>query len=249
MENEVSILIVDDNMGLCKTMSFILKHKGYSVEIANDGIEAIDKVKEKPFKIIFIDIKLPFMDGVETYKRIKKIRPETVTIMMTAYSVEELIQQALLEGAYAVLYKPLDIEKVLSLIKTAIEKKKGGFIMIIDDDLEFSSTLKSILTKRSYIVGIAHSGEEAIDIVKEINYDIILIDIKLPTINGLETYLRIKKANPQIVAIIITGYRHEVDDIVQDALRNNAYACLYKPLDMELLLNLINQILIAKQNR
>jgi DNA-binding NtrC family response regulator len=230
-------------------MSFILKRKGFNVDIAKDGIEAIDKVKEKSFNIIFIDIKLPFMDGVETYKRIKKIRPETVAIMMTAYSVEELIQEALVEGAYGVLYKPLDFDKVLSTIETARERRKGGFIMIVDDDPEFSSTLKNILIKKSYIVGTAYSGEEAIDLVKENNYDLILIDIKLPTINGLETYLRIKEINPQIIAIFITGFRHEVDDIVQDAVRNNAYTCLYKPLDMELLLNLINQILTANQNR
>ncbi|MCK5587590.1 MAG: response regulator, partial [Candidatus Lokiarchaeota archaeon] len=66
---------------------------------------------------IFMDIKMPLMNGVDTYKRIKKIRPDTVVMMMTAYAVEDLVQEALKEGAYGVLYKPLDIENVLTLIK------------------------------------------------------------------------------------------------------------------------------------
>lgn len=252
MNEKINILIVDDNINLCKTMSFVLKRKGYNVTIANDGIEAINRVEEKPFDIIFLDIKLPLMDGVETYRRIKKIRPEVVTLMMTAYSVEELIQEALEEGVFGVLYKPFDLEKVISLIETARENKKGGFIMIVDDDLSFSITIKNVLTKRGYVIGIAHSGEEAIEIVKVKNYDIILIDMKLPAINGLETYLSIKEIDPKIVAIMITGYRKEVDDLIQEAIENNAFTCLYKPIDMELLLNLINKILLTKkkfQNR
>lgn len=248
MGDKINILIVDDNVGLCKTMSFILKRKGYGVEIAQDGMEAIDRVKERTFNIIFIDIKLPFIDGVETYRRIKKIRPNAIAIMMTAYSVEELIQQALVEGAYGILHKPLDFKKVISIIETAKEKKKGGFIMVVDDDTGFNTSLKNVLTKRGYEIGIAYSGEEAIELVKDKNYNIIIIDIKLPTINGLETYLAIKKINPEVVAIMITGFPKEMDDLAQDAVRNNAYTCLYKPLDMELLLNLINKILLVKQN-
>ena len=91
-------------------------------------------------------------------------------------------------------------------------------------------------------MGIAHTGEEAIAAIQEKPYDIILIDMKLPTINGLETYLAIRETNPKIVAIIITGYRQEVTDLVEQALRNNAYTCLYKPLDIEELLRLIEGI-------
>ena len=66
-----SILIVDDNLSMCKTMSLILSRKGYSVKTAADGPEAIEKVREKSFDMIFMDIKMPVMDGVETYRRIK----------------------------------------------------------------------------------------------------------------------------------------------------------------------------------
>ena len=82
------------------------------------------------------------MDGVETYKRIKKIQNEVVVVMMTAYSVDELIQEALKEGAYDILYKPVDFEKLISLIEIADDKRKGGFILIVDDAPEFNLTFK-----------------------------------------------------------------------------------------------------------
>ncbi len=85
MNHKANILIVDDNTSLCKTMSFVLGRKGYAVATARDGPEAIERVKENPFDMIFMDIKMPLMDGVETYRRIKQIRPEAVVMMMTAY--------------------------------------------------------------------------------------------------------------------------------------------------------------------
>jgi two-component system response regulator HydG len=244
-----SILIVDDNVSQCKTMSFVLRRKGYTVAIANDGPEALEKVEEKPFDIILMDIKMPLMDGVETYRRIKKIRPEVVVIMITAYAVEDLVQQALEEGAYGIVYKPLDIERVIAIIEEARTTREGALVLVVDDDPGTCITLRNILTRKRYQVGVAHTGEEAIAMAQEAAYDIILVDVKLPTINGLETYLAIKKVSPQTVAIMITAYRQEVADLVEEALRNHAYTCLYKPLDMEELLGLVDEIRKRKREQ
>ncbi|GAF82306.1 unnamed protein product, partial [marine sediment metagenome] len=77
--------------------------------------------------------------------------------------------------------------------------------------------------------------------------DIILIDLKLPTINGLEVYLKIKEIDPKLVAIIMTGYRKEMTDLVEEALNNDAYTCIFKPLDIEKLLMLVEEILERKK--
>ncbi len=63
MEEKARILIVDDNDSLCTAMSFVLSRKGYSVATANDGMKAIEWVRESPFDLILLDIKLPVMDG------------------------------------------------------------------------------------------------------------------------------------------------------------------------------------------
>ncbi|MCJ7823430.1 MAG: response regulator, partial [Anaerolineales bacterium] len=201
----------------------------------------------KPFDMVFMDIKMPLMDGVETFSKVKEIRPEAVVMMMTAYAVEELVQQALEGGAYGIVYKPLDIEKVIALIEEAREAKEGALILVVDDDPGICTTLKNILIKKGYEVGIAHTGEEAIALTKEKPYNIILIDMKMPTINGLEIYLAIKEANPEAVAIMMTAYRQEVADLVEQALKNDAYACLFKPFEIEELLGLIAELWERKQ--
>ncbi len=242
MEDKASILIVDDNVSLARTMSFVLKRKGFTVVTAKDGLEAIERVREMPFDIILLDIKMPIMDGVETHREIKKIRPKAVVVMMTAYSVEDMVREALQDGAYGVIYKPVDMDKVIALIEESSKAKQGSLIMVVDDDPAICSTLKNILVGRGYRVGVAHSGEEAIDMAQENAYDIAIIDIKLPAINGLETYLAIKQVNPGLIAIMMTAYRQEMADLVEEALRNNAYTCLYKPFEIENVLKLVNAI-------
>jgi len=246
MKKKASILIVDDNVSLCKTMSFVLEHKGYAVTTVNSGYEAVERAQGKSFDMVFMDIKMPLMNGVETFKKLKGIRPAAAVVMMTAYSVEDLVQEALKEGACGILYKPLDMEKVVAIIDESKKAKQGALILVVDDDPGTCITLKNVLVNRGYKVGTAHTGEEAIAKAQESMHDIFFIDMKLPTINGLETYLAIKKINPGAIAIIITGYREAMGHLVEQALSHSAYACLYKPLDLAKILDLVDELMTRK---
>ena len=113
-----SMLIVDDEDMITETLRDILEELDYTVMTANSGYEAIDRVTATPFDVILMDIRMPGINGVEAYMEIKRIRPDAVVIMMTAYSVKELEAEALKEGAHSVMYKPLNLEKVIKLIKT-----------------------------------------------------------------------------------------------------------------------------------
>ena len=120
MEEKGSILIVDDDVSLCKTM--VLRCKGYTVVTAKDGSKAIEKVDEKPFDMIFMDIKIPLMNGVESFKR---ARPEAAAVMVTGYcqEVADLIEEAPQNNDYACLHKPLDMTEVLKLVDEVWERK------------------------------------------------------------------------------------------------------------------------------
>lgn len=247
MEETASILIVDDNINLTKTMAFILKPKGHIVTTAKDGLEAITKIKENDFDIIFMDIKMPVMNGVEAFKSIKKLKPETIVMMMTAYAVEDLIQEALEEGAYGIIYKPLDIENMVDHVRRVRADGDGGLILVVDDDPGTYTTFKNVLSKNGCTVAICTTGEEAIATVQEKSFDLIFIDMKLPTINGLETYLAIKKIDPDVIAIMVTGYREEMKELVRLAMNESAYTCLYKPLDLANVLQVIDNIVRRKK--
>lgn len=248
MTEPARILIVDDDESMNKTMSLVLKRKGYDVATAFNGLDAIEKVRSEPFDIIFMDIKMPVMDGVETFEKIREIRPDAAVMMMTAYSVEDLIQKALREGAFGIIYKPLDIEKTLATIEDVKKKNEGMLIMVVDDDPGTTSSLRAILENKGHRVGIASTGEQALEMAEEKVYDIIFIDMKLPTINGLQTYLNIKKINPRVIAVMITAYRQEMASLTDTATRESAYSVLYKPFDMESLIKIVDEIGKKKRN-
>ncbi len=118
----------------------------------------------------------------------------------------------------------------------------GALVMVIDDDPDTRETLKDILEDKGYVVTLVENGEEAIKISKEKPLDILFIDMKLPLLNGLETYLAIRKINPKIIAVMMTAYRQEMKDLIEQALRKGAYSCLYKPFDPKETVDIIEEI-------
>ena len=244
MDDKVSILIVDDNEGMCETLSDIMEDRGYRPVIALDGYEAVEKVREMDFDVILMDIRMPGMNGVETLKQIRSIQPDTAVVMMTAYAVEDLIREALREGAYGVLYKPLDIVRMIGLIEGV---KEGGLILVVDDDRDSCEFFKDILGTRGYQVSIAWSGEEAIEMARDNNYDMVFIDTRLPNMNGLEMYLAIKEINPQAVAVMMAAYSQEVDDLLEEPLGGGVHSYLHKPFEIEEVIQLVDGIYRRKR--
>ena len=119
-KKQIKILIVDDNEDFRELLTESLQDKGYHVDSAKDAQEAINKVRENEFTIIFLDIILPNMNGVETHKAIKKISKEIVVVMMTGYSIKALVDEAIQDGAYTCMYKPFGIDEVMNVVKKIV---------------------------------------------------------------------------------------------------------------------------------
>lgn len=119
------LLVVDDDRGMRDTLLDILEERGYRVGVASDGVEALEAVKSEAHDLVLMDIAMPRMNGVEALKELKRIDGHTVVIMMTAYAMQDLIEEALREGVYEVVYKPLDVDEVLKLVDQAINGGNG----------------------------------------------------------------------------------------------------------------------------
>jgi DNA-binding NtrC family response regulator len=219
-------------------LSKILVKKGYETLLANSGFRALELIKEHTIDIVLMDIKMPVMDGVETYRKIKIIKPGLQVILMTAFSVEALISDALKEGVYAVVRKPFDAETIINMIE---KSNNGALVAIVDDDPNICKTIKNVLEKKGYSVSTCLTGEEVIALAKDRHHDIFCIDIKLPVLNGLEVYFEIKKINPKAVVIMMTGYRQEMEELLKPGLKVGAYTCLYKPFDMDVLIKVLDE--------
>ncbi|MFC1967485.1 response regulator [Chloroflexota bacterium] len=239
MSDKASVLVVDDNEDLLNTFSLILKRRGFNVDTAENGASAVDKYKGRHFDVTLMDIVMPEMNGVEALKKIREINPGARVILMTAYSEDELMSMALEEGARGVIHKPIKIDRMIELIK---ETALNRLVLVVDDDEDICQTMSKTLEMDGYQVIAANSGEEAVKIARERPLQIAFIDIKLPLMNGLETYLKLKKLNPGITTIMMTGYREEVEDMVDKALSASAATCLYKPFDPTDALGLVTRL-------
>ncbi len=239
MNDELAILVVDDNEDLLETFAMILKRRGFFVETAGNGASAVAKFKSQNYDIALMDIVMPEMNGVEAFRKIKEMQPGATIILMTAYSDEELIQLAKAEGARHIVHKPIRVEQLIELIiKTASDQP----ILVIDDDADICNSLSRVLEQQGYEVLTASSGEEAIAIAQKNACQMAFIDVKLPNIDGLETLLQLKEINPEILTIMMTGFRNEVKEALEKAQAASAITCLYKPFDPAEATDIVKQI-------
>ena len=242
-ETGAKILVVDDQAGMRLTLKGILNKRGYDVTVAQDGMAAIEEARKAPFQVILMDIKMPGMSGVEAFVKIKELNPHAVVIMMTAFAVEEEIRRAIREGAYAVIHKPFEMDKILGIIVECL--KDQTLVLVVDDRLDDRELLKMILKRRGYRVMEAGSGEECVKAVKERQFQVILLDIQLPGINGIETLKAVKMIRPDVGVIMVTA--HSEEELIEEAMRLGSFRFLEKPLDVEKLLDAVDKC-VKKEN-
>ncbi|MBN1898214.1 MAG: response regulator [Spirochaetes bacterium] len=245
MEKKANILVVDDEESVRITLSEILRLEGYSVATASSGLNAIDIIKVESFDAVILDIKMPKLNGVETFREIKKISPETIVVMMTAHAVDELIAEAIKEGACGIIYKPLDFDQIFAIFEKNLNKT---FILLVDDEEGIRETLSHFLKDMGYRVVKATSGKEAIAILDRKVPDVLILDVKMEDIDGVETLKKINKVIPgsqKMVTIMISGY--DVNDKIKEAEKLGAKAFFPKPIDIKKLKASIDKLLKKKK--
>lgn len=239
-----SILIVDDEVDTCRNLSDILTDLGYQVEIAHNGFAALDLVRQKHFDVALLDLKMPGMDGLTLYREIKKVSAGTVAVVVSAYATNETTAEALAAGAWHVLPKPVDFNKLLPLVDEAVGQP---LVMVIDDDPDLCAALWDVLRERGYRVAVAHSEREAAEQLANRAYKAALIDMKLSEGNGASVFRLVRQTNPGARIVMITGFRAEMDQLLQQVLNEGADAVCYKPFDMPRLLKTLQQLVEEKQ--
>jgi CheY-like chemotaxis protein len=121
-----SILIVDDNPSMAAALVDILVLKGFETFMASSGAEALQLLHDHPIDVLLTDVIMPEMDGVSLYRQTRQAYPRLITILMTAYAADELIQQGMAEGIKTVLTKPIDIDFLILLLSTYEKRKAAG---------------------------------------------------------------------------------------------------------------------------
>jgi CheY-like chemotaxis protein len=239
---------VDDNEDFLDSTKDVLEEEGFQVMTASSGEEAVRKVDSQAFDVVLMDIKMPGLNGVESLIEMKKRSPDIKVIMCTAYIVNGLIRQALEEGAYAVLNKPFEIDVLLRTIQSSQQDLKSGLILLADRDKDFCTLVSGVLCSAGHQVRIAHDGREAIRLAERQWFDVLLLEMELPLIDGLEAHRRISNRQPSILATIIMCSAQEMNAVVHRELKKeHGVISITKPLDGARLLDLVGSICAAKR--
>jgi DNA-binding NtrC family response regulator len=162
MDEKMSIMIVDDEMIVRESLRHWFRKYGHVVETASSGHEALEKLEKSPFEVLFVDIKMPVMDGIELLGKVKEEYPDTIVIIITAYGSIDTAVKAMKTGASDYLLKPFKPDQLsLMLEKIARQRELAAEYQYIKGRLE-------AITRFDNIIGESAVMQAIFDLIPEI---------------------------------------------------------------------------------
>jgi len=189
MNENARILIVDDEPMVCLSLVNWLKEENYLARSAGDGPSAIALMSEEKWDIVLLDLKMPGMDGLEVLREIKKIAPQTVVVMMTAYASIPSSVQAMKDGAYDYLVKPLDVQELTMMLHKIIEHQQ-----VLQENVLLRKRLKE---HHSYenIIGKSEAMQKIFELIRTVADTTATVLVTGETGTGKELVARAIHAN------------------------------------------------------
>jgi DNA-binding NtrC family response regulator len=161
-KSKINILVVDDERGLCAGIQEALKREGYTVDAATDGPTALKLVGERLYNLVVTDMKMPAFTGLALLRETKQRSRDTLFILMTAYGTVESAVEAMKEGAYDYLAKPLDMQRLRALVLKALE-----FQAVVAENNELRLRLQK-RSEPSLLVGNSEAMRTMVQLAEEV---------------------------------------------------------------------------------
>jgi DNA-binding NtrC family response regulator len=161
-EKPKSILVIDDELSVRDSLTKWFIEDGYKAEAAVDASDALKKIKPGIWDIIFLDIKLPGMDGMELQQRIKSIDPGATIIMITAYATVDTAVKSLKEGAYDYVTKPVDPDYLSHLVANVIKQRR-----LLSENVQLKERIQE-LYEIDQIIGESPAMLKVFDMIKTV---------------------------------------------------------------------------------
>lgn len=235
----LNVFIVDDDRDFADSIADVLELRGHEVEVAVSGEEAVERYSKHRFDITFMDVRLPGKNGVDSLLEIRQQDDRAKIVVMTGYSVHQLLDQAVKNGAWAVLHKPLDLNRVLEIVDGLTPNE----ILIADDDPDFVESLAEVLKAEGHSVLVAASGQETLKKVLKNRVDVLLLDLRMPQMSGIEVYRKLKQAGLGVPTIVLTAYPDEEGALLVDTPELREIRSFTKPIEPSALLAAVRELI------
>jgi len=262
--SKIRLLIVDDEQDFLASASMALGRRGFEVETALDGRAALKLLEGRSFDAALLDLKMPGMDGIELFQRMHDAWPDLPIILLTGHISMAVPLQASRQGAVDWLTKPVEMEELARRILELVEKVQArrrltelrGIavqfaervkVLIVDDETELLDSLATVLGRRGMTVSTCPDGYQALEFLQQNTVDIVVLDVKMPGIDGLETLRRIRKAHPGLDVILLTG--HPSVETAMEGLKQGAAEYVMKPVEVEELVTSIRRAYLRHKDK
>jgi DNA-binding response OmpR family regulator len=236
-----TVLIVDDDRVIREQLGKELRRRFFTVLLSADGKTALEAVNQEEIAIAILDVKLPDIDGLELLKKIKEKMPDCEVIIITGWGTREIAIQSLRRGAIDYIEKPIKMDELSAALGRAEEKlsereelQYKNRILVIDDEKAIVTLMNKFLEKDGYDVVCALNGKEGLNIIENSKVDVIITDIRMHDMDGIELVQRAKGIYPDIEGIMVTG--SEQQEFAVKSLRAGAIDYIVKPVNRDRLL-------------
>ncbi len=227
------VLLMEDESSVAEGLKMVLNEEGFEVDLAMTGQSALDTWSQKGFDLLVADLRLPDMDGMEVIKRVKEERPQTPVIVITGYASVPSAVEAMKRGVDDYLPKPFTDEEFMARVDKVLKERREALseglgesveaveegmqsaeeeladqpqVLLMEDESSVAEGLKIILAEEGYSVDLAMTGQNALDTLHQKDFDLLVADLRLPDMNGMEVIKHVKDKRPQTPVIVITGY-------------------------------------------
>ncbi len=233
---KLDIQIVDDDQDLAESLAEFMELGGHYVRRAHNGMEAIAQCRDARFDLVFMDIKMPGMDGVDALIEMKSIRPHADVVLMSGYSVQDRIDKALAVGAQKVLRKPLDLAQISAIVEAETARQ---LVLIIDDDSDFVDSITEILKLKGHAVATACNGKDGFgQIMDKVrrqaaakDIGVVVLDLRMNPMSGSELLQALDKMALELPVIVVTAYLAEEITALNQLTYSTVTALLQKPVN------------------
>ncbi len=236
------LLLVDDEVEFLEAMEPGLVRRGFDVTLASDGRAALDLLSSHAFDVIVLDVKMPVLDGVDTFREVKRLRPGLPVIMLTGHGNLQQAFETSREGVYEYLTKPCQVEDLARVVTEAVSQAKQAGqavpvpeeeirLLLVDDDRDFVDSVAPALGRRGIAVSRAYTGESALEQAGRGCHDVAVVDVRMPDIDGLTLLDRLRETDPQLEVIVLTG--HPTAHDARRGFKHGAFDFLVKPQRIE----------------
>src|SRR5712691_1472177 len=260
-------LVVDDDAEIREMLAEYLATQGFEVLTAANGLEALLRVKRERPAAIVLDLMMPRLGGLETLKRIRAFHPAAKVVIVSGRLDDEVRRQALALGAAGVLDKPVALADLVAALgqpepaprrpteppagraetrePPAAPAAEPGRILIVDDEPETCTVLSDLLALLGYSARAVPSGAAAVREIVAAPPDVVLLDINMPGLSGIDALPTIRALAPQAAVIMVSGTEDAAT--AKRALAYGAFDYVVKPIDQTYLRRAIETALLTPQ--